>query len=169
MTTTPMTPARFEALCAAEGGDLARWPEAERAAARALLAVDPAAQAALRACAPLDDAFAALRAAPPPELPAGLAERLARDASRALTPPPPRPAARPAARPGARRVRSGLRPVAALAAPMAASVALGLWLGGSGALDPFGVGAAPAELEEFAALDLASGAPDLAYLFGDAP
>ena len=37
-----MTPERFHALLDSCGADLRRWPEAERDAARALLASDPA-------------------------------------------------------------------------------------------------------------------------------
>jgi len=39
--TSPMTPARFAALAEAYGGEIARWPEAERDAAAALLAGEP--------------------------------------------------------------------------------------------------------------------------------
>lgn len=42
MTTAHMSVARFEALAQSFGGEIARWPEGEREAARALLAGDPA-------------------------------------------------------------------------------------------------------------------------------
>lgn len=171
--TSPMSPARFAALLDAEGGDLARWPAAEREAAEARLAADPAAREALRACAPLDAAFAALRAAPPAKLPPALAARLAQDAARAAA-----LAVRPvgASRPGRRRAasagRSTRRPMAAAVASMAASVALGLWLGGGGIVDPFGSGfggfGGVGAVGDLAELDLFAGADDLAGLFGDA-
>lgn len=41
MMTPAMSRARFEDLAEAHGGDIARWPEGEREAARALLAADP--------------------------------------------------------------------------------------------------------------------------------
>lgn len=41
MTTSAMSVARFEALAESYGGEIARWPEGEREAARALLASDP--------------------------------------------------------------------------------------------------------------------------------
>lgn len=41
MTAAGMSVARFEALAQTFGGEIARWPEGEREAARALLAADP--------------------------------------------------------------------------------------------------------------------------------
>lgn len=49
-----MTLERFKELLDAFGADLRRWPEAERAAARALIAQAPEAQAALAAARRLD-------------------------------------------------------------------------------------------------------------------
>lgn len=58
-----MTYERFETLADAYGGDLRRWPEAEREAARALLDSDPRATVLLREADGLD---ALLDAAPRP-------------------------------------------------------------------------------------------------------
>lgn len=58
-----MTYERFETLADAYGGDLRRWPEAERAAARALLDSDPRGAALLAEADGLD---ALLDAAPRP-------------------------------------------------------------------------------------------------------
>ncbi len=58
-----MTYERFETLAEAYGGDLRRWPEAEREAGRALLDRDPRAAALLREADGLD---ALLDAAPRP-------------------------------------------------------------------------------------------------------
>jgi anti-sigma factor RsiW len=49
-----MTREEFESLLLAQGADLARWPAAERAAAEALLARDPAARDLLEEAARLD-------------------------------------------------------------------------------------------------------------------
>lgn len=49
-----MTPAAFARLLDVHGSDLARWPEAERPAATALLAHSPAAEAAWREARLLD-------------------------------------------------------------------------------------------------------------------
>lgn len=59
--TTMMTRQRFEDLADAYGGDLRRWPEAEREAGRALAATDAEADALLRQADRLD---ALLDAAP---------------------------------------------------------------------------------------------------------
>ncbi len=61
--TMTMTYERFDYLADAYGGDLRRWPEAEREAARALIAADPRAAALLREADGLD---ALLDAAPRP-------------------------------------------------------------------------------------------------------
>ena len=61
--TMTMTYERFETLADAFGGDLRRWPEAEREAARALLDSDPRAAVLLRKADGLD---ALLDAAPRP-------------------------------------------------------------------------------------------------------
>lgn len=61
--TMTMTYERFETLADAYGGDLRRWPEAEREAGRALLDSDPRAAVLLRDADGLD---ALLDAAPRP-------------------------------------------------------------------------------------------------------
>ncbi|MNH53356.1 hypothetical protein D3C73_50450 [compost metagenome] len=61
--TMTMTYERFETLADAYGGDLRRWPEAEREAARALRDADPRAAVLLREADRLD---ALLDAAPRP-------------------------------------------------------------------------------------------------------
>lgn len=75
-----MTPDRFETLAEAYGGDVARWPDAEREAAAALMAERPAwAGDVLARAGDLDaalDAFAAPRAS------SALAERIAAAAPR---------------------------------------------------------------------------------------
>jgi|SRR6185436_3560931 len=62
-----MNSQRFETLAEAFGGDVAAWPDAEREAAAAFMAADPArAEAILASAAALDEALAAwspLRAA----------------------------------------------------------------------------------------------------------
>lgn len=60
-----MTPERFEGLADAWGADLQRWPEAERAAARGLLAREPGLQAMLAHAAALDAVLDAHRIAAP--------------------------------------------------------------------------------------------------------
>jgi hypothetical protein len=82
---------RFEALAAACGSDIARWPEDEQAAARALAAQDPRAQAALRQAAQLDGWLEQARL----PLPAGSTERLLA-ATLARTQAAPRTAPAPA-------------------------------------------------------------------------
>lgn len=56
---------RFTALCEAYGGDPARWPEGERAAALAMTAADPAAAQALADARALDETLEASRPVPP--------------------------------------------------------------------------------------------------------
>lgn len=81
-----MTPKRFETLAEAWGGDVARWPDADREAAAALMAADPAwAEAILARAGELDTTLAAYDA---PPIPAGLADRIIADAPRAPPPPP---------------------------------------------------------------------------------
>ncbi|HEY0646684.1 MAG TPA: hypothetical protein VGD44_02235, partial [Phenylobacterium sp.] len=77
-----MTPERFEALAEAYGGDVARWPDAEREAAAAWMAAEPARVGTILARA--DDLDAALLAYAPPRAAPGLAERIVAGA------PPPR-------------------------------------------------------------------------------
>jgi len=75
-----MTPARFAELIDAYGADAKRWPEAERAAALALLAHAPEARARLEEARRLDaliDAWPQPAAAPDP---AQLAARVAHTA-----------------------------------------------------------------------------------------
>jgi hypothetical protein len=114
-----MTPERFEALAEAWGGDVARWPAAERDGAAQLMAAQPAwAQDVLSRAAELDAALAAYAT---PRGALDLAERIAAGAPR------PRP-----------RWRAWLLPTgmgAGLAAACAAGLALGVQL------------AAPAPLE----------------------
>ena len=78
-----MNPDRFETLAEAYGGDVARWPDAEREAAAQLMAEKPAwASAILARAGELDaalDAFDPLRARAP------LAERIAAGAPRPRT------------------------------------------------------------------------------------
>ncbi|MBX3482474.1 hypothetical protein [Phenylobacterium sp.] len=75
-----MTPDRFETLAEAWGGDVARWPDAEREAAAALMAEQPAwAAQALARAAELD---AALDACAAPRVRGVLAERIAAGAPR---------------------------------------------------------------------------------------
>lgn len=81
MTQDSMSERRFAALADAHGGDLARWPAAERAAAAALARRSAAAQAALARAAALDAALDALAAAPPPAASARLLAACAADAA----------------------------------------------------------------------------------------
>lgn len=75
-----MTPERFETLMEAYGGDVARWPDAEREAAAVLMAARPAwAGEVLARGVDLD---ALLDAFPAPRASAGLAERIAAAAPR---------------------------------------------------------------------------------------
>lgn len=68
-----MTESDFEAALDRWGGDLDRWPAAAAAEARALIATDPRAAAALTAARRLDDHLAALETH---RAPAGLAARI---------------------------------------------------------------------------------------------
>ena len=108
-----MTPERFEALAEAWGGDVARWPVAERDAAAELMAAKAAwAQGVLARAGELDAALAAFAT---PRAAADLAERIAAGAPR------PRP-----------RWQAWLLPTgmgAGLAAACAAGLALGVQLG----------------------------------------
>jgi hypothetical protein len=79
-----MTPERFETLAEAYGGDVARWPDAEREAAATLMAADPAwAQAILAHAGDLD---AQLSAYSPPRAATGLMDRILAQAPRARPP-----------------------------------------------------------------------------------
>jgi hypothetical protein len=78
---------RFSALCEAFGGDLARWPGAEREAGLQLAQSDPAASAALADARGLDDVLA-LSA---PQIPSpALRERVLAAAPRERSRPRPR-------------------------------------------------------------------------------
>ncbi len=112
----PMTMTRFGALAEAYGGDLDRWPEAERGAARALLAASDAARTALAAAQHFDAALACLPA--PPPAPARLRAAVA--------------ALKPAAAPPRRAVILRVPPQMALlgrGVAMAAATAAGIWTG----------------------------------------
>lgn len=118
---------RFQLLLDAYGADPGRWPAAERAAAEALLAADPTAQAARREALALD---AALDLLPTPPVPADLAARIA--AAAPLRTPRPANSNRPWP----------------MAMALAASAALGLWLGVAA-----GPWAGDAAAGDFASLD----------------
>lgn len=81
-----MTLDRLTALADAWGGDLRRWPTADRAAAERLLAGDPAARAVLDAASALD---ALLFASPRPEASAALRDQVIAAANRAGLKPRP--------------------------------------------------------------------------------
>ena len=112
---------RLETLLDAYGADPARWPAAERAAALALLAIDPAAQAWLEKARQLDRALDRL---PPAPAPAGdLAARIraaARQQRAPAAPVVPIPAPIPA---------NGNRAPWRFTMALAASAVIGLWLG----------------------------------------
>jgi len=74
-----VTEADFAAALDRWGGDLARWPAATAAEARALIAISPRAAAALTAARRLDDHLAALE---PHRAPAELAARIRAQVSR---------------------------------------------------------------------------------------
>lgn len=99
---------RLDALLDAYGADPARWPAAERNAAQALLASDPAAQARLEQARLLDRALDALP--PAPALAGDLAARIRNAARQPVAPA---------------NTNSPWRFTAALAA----SAVIGLWLG----------------------------------------
>ena len=69
----PMSPERFRRLVETYGAEVERWPEAERPAAWALLALSAEAKEAWREAAPLDEA---LRTVTPPPPSDALAARL---------------------------------------------------------------------------------------------
>jgi anti-sigma factor RsiW len=60
-----MTPDRFRAFAEAYGGDLGRWPQAERGEAERLLATSPEAVAILADARGLDETLARYAVAPP--------------------------------------------------------------------------------------------------------
>jgi len=76
-----MTPERFETLAEAYGGDVARWPDAERETAAELMAAQPALASELLARA--GDLDALLTACAPPQGSPGLAGRIAAGAPKA--------------------------------------------------------------------------------------
>ncbi len=113
-----MNEARFEALVRAHGADPARWPAAEREAARAQLAATPAARGVLAEEAALD---ALLRAVPAPTPSSALIGELL------------------AAAPRPRRRFGALAPLVALWRPataLALAAVLGLAVGLSGLHQP---------------------------------
>lgn len=75
-----MTPERFEDLAEAYGGDVARWPVAERDAAAALMAADPERTRDILARA--RDLDALLDAGPALSVPAVLVDRIVSQAPR---------------------------------------------------------------------------------------
>lgn len=111
--STPMDMARFQALLDAYGASPARWPDAERAAAEAFMAVHPPARAARRQALPFD---AMLDTLTPPPLPADLAARIM------AAVPDRQPVPVPVA------ANSNVRPWP-MALALAASAAIGLWVG----------------------------------------
>jgi hypothetical protein len=65
---TPLEPGRFRALAEAYGGDISRWPAAERGSAEAWLAGNPQdGAAALEAARALDDLLGTWRTPEPAE------------------------------------------------------------------------------------------------------
>lgn len=114
MTTSAMSVARFEALAEAYGGEIARWPEAEREAARALLASDPTRLASVLAEASQVDRL--LDLAPAQAVDAALLGRL-------ITAAPQAPNT-------ARRWAAGLSAALGLSAAAFAGVLAGVALGG---------------------------------------
>ena len=118
-----MTPERFAALAGSYGADLGRWPDAERAAARALLRARPDLEADLAREAELDAVLLAWRVPGPG---AALAGRIAAAS-----------AARAAARQRWRLWLSNLAGAAALAGGIAAGIGVvGLSSVRSGRADP---------------------------------
>lgn len=134
-----MTPERFETLAEAYGGDVARWPAAERDAAAALMAARSAwARGVLGRAGELDGLLAAFEA---PRPRAGLAERIAATGPRSRAP----------------RWRAWLVPAAmgaGLAAACAAGVLTGSQLGAPGLARPDGEALVTAVDGEDYALDL---------------
>ncbi len=119
-----MNQSRFDALADAYGGDLERWPEAERAAARAHLRDHPAAGPILASARDLDLALADWKMEGPGS---ALAARIA-----AITAAP---------RTHARRLRlflSGLGATAALAGGLAAGAVFVASMAQPGVADPDG-------------------------------
>jgi len=122
MTKRTMTLRRFGELLETHGADLARWPEEERRAARALLAEDAAARALLAEHAALENLLARAAPGPSPALEERiLAATVERDAA---------PARADAPRPPRWRWLAG-------AGALAASLLIGLALGLSGRLAPW--------------------------------
>lgn len=75
-----MTPERFEALAEAYGGDVARWPRADREAAAEWMATEPRRAGGILARA--GELDAALAAFAPPRASADLADRIVAGAPR---------------------------------------------------------------------------------------
>lgn len=79
---------RFEALADAYGGEIARWPEAERAEALTLVERNPAARALLEDAAALDAALRSAAVTPPPT---GLSDKIIADGAGAGAASAPQP------------------------------------------------------------------------------
>lgn len=105
-----MTESRFRYLAEAYGSHIERWPEAERTAARALLADRPELERVLASEAELDAVFEELGA---PEVPSSLERRLLDIPKRVV-------------RPRRERAWAWFFP----AVGWAAAAAVGLWIGG---------------------------------------
>ncbi|ATC31127.1 hypothetical protein CA606_01505 [Caulobacter vibrioides] len=114
MMSPEMIPARFAALAQAYGGEIARWPEVEREAARALLAGQPEALASVLADAAYLDRLLDLAPAQAPT--AALLGRLITDA--------PQPAK------AVRRWIAGVSAALGLSAAAFAGVLAGVAVGG---------------------------------------
>lgn len=170
-----MTLERFDALAQAWGGDIARWPEAERAAAAMLAARAPQAAAALAQAAALDAALADLDATPGPApsqaLLAVCAEAAMREAGR-------KAAARrliaraPTARTAPGRASAGRAAAARrarwpMAAAMAAAAVAGVVIGASGMMEALLPPPQDADAVSVAQ-DLLAPPDDLATLFEEA-
>jgi hypothetical protein len=121
MAPNDMTAERFAALAEAYGGDVARWPQAEREAAAQLMAADPGRVRDILACAEALDA--ALAAYSPPRAATGLMDTIVAGAPRA-----------PARRPFGWLIPAGMG--AGLAAACAAGMVLGARLPTPPAQDP---------------------------------
>ncbi|WP_430421009.1 hypothetical protein [Phenylobacterium sp.] len=140
-----MTPKRFETLAEAFGGDVARWPEADREAAADVMAAEPAwAEIILSRAGELDAALATYSS---PQAPAGLTDRIA-----AAAPLVPTPQPRP-------RWMGWLLPIgmgAGLAAACAAGVVMGavLSLSSSDAAGPPGLDPVVATADDDFSFDL---------------
>lgn len=119
---------RLEELIDAYGADPARWPAAERAAAQALLAIEPAARTLQDRARRLDSALDALPPAPQVALQTGALAARIRAAARQQDATPANSPASPPANPLPAPANSN-RPAWRFTAALAASAVIGLWLG----------------------------------------